>query len=157
MCISLVHEPDKPWSIQKQSCTTHEKNSGDAVHRLGTIIQSIFCAQSEANNCLTIWKWSGESWYPGAFSLVLENFCRAFSAGLADRLWVSNDVFKVAQNQLQISRQKTNTLTFYATKSTKWYLKITILQSVQVNFAFGAHINSIEKINCSSKIGAIYP
>ena len=25
---------------------THEKNSGDAVRRLGTIIQSIFCAQS---------------------------------------------------------------------------------------------------------------
>ena len=143
--------------VNSRRVRTHEKNSGDAVRRLGTIIQSIFCAQSGASNRLTVWKWSGESWYPGAFSPVLENFCRAFSAGLADRLWVSEDVFKVAQNQLQISREKTNTLTFYATKSTKWYLKITILQSVQVNFAFGAHINSIEKINCSSEIGAIYP
>ena len=40
---------------------THEKNSGDAVRRLGTIIQSIFCAQSEASIRLTVWKWSGES------------------------------------------------------------------------------------------------
>ena len=87
---------------------------------------------------------------------MLENFCRAFSAGLADLLWVSEDVFKVAQNQLQISREKTNTLTFYAAESTKWYLKITFLQSVPVNLAFGSH-NSIEKINYSSKIGAIYP
>ena len=50
---------------------THEKNSGDAVRRLGTIIQSIFCAQSGANIRLTVWKWSGESWYPGAFPPVL--------------------------------------------------------------------------------------
>ena len=45
---------------------THEKNSGDAVRRLGTI-QSIFCAQSGASIRLTVWKWSGESRYPGAF------------------------------------------------------------------------------------------
>ena len=46
---------------------THEKNSGDAVGRLGTIIQSIFWAQLGASICLTVWKWSGESRYPGAF------------------------------------------------------------------------------------------
>ena len=46
---------------------THEKNSGDAVRRLGKIIQSIFCAQSGASIRLTVWKWSGESRYPGAF------------------------------------------------------------------------------------------
>ena len=40
---------------------THEKNSGDAARRLGTIIQCIFCAQSEASIRLTVWKWSGES------------------------------------------------------------------------------------------------
>ena len=50
---------------------THEKNWGDAVHRLGTIIQSIFCAQSGASTRLTIWKWSGESQYPGALPPVL--------------------------------------------------------------------------------------
>ena len=52
--------------------------------------------------------------------------------------------------------KKQNTLTFYATKSTKWCLKITFLQSVPVNLASGSH-NSIEKINYSSKISAIYP
>ena len=70
---------------------THEKNSGDAVRRLGTIIQSIFCAQSGANIRLTVWKWSGESWYPGAFPPVLENFRCAFSPGPIDRPWVSED------------------------------------------------------------------
>ena len=36
---------------------THEMNSGDAVRRLGTIIQSIFPARSGASICLTVWKW----------------------------------------------------------------------------------------------------
>ena len=35
-----------------------QKNSGDAVRRLGTIIQSIFFAQSGATIRLTVWKWS---------------------------------------------------------------------------------------------------
>ena len=55
-----------------------QKNSVDAVHRLGTIIQSIFCAQSGATNRLTVWKWSGECRYPGALPLVPENVRRAF-------------------------------------------------------------------------------
>ena len=77
------------WCMSQTGCDrvnsshvrTHEKNSGDAVRQLGTIIQSIFSAQSGASICLTVWKWSGESWYPGAFPPVLENFCHAFSPG----------------------------------------------------------------------------
>ena len=80
------------WCMSQTSCDrvnsghvqTHEKNSGDAVRWLGTIIQSIFCAQSGASICLTVWKWSGESWYPGAFPPVLEKFRRAFSPGPTD-------------------------------------------------------------------------
>ena len=45
---------------------THEKNWGDAVHRLGTIIQSIFCASTRLT--IIFWKWSGESQYPGGSS-----------------------------------------------------------------------------------------
>ena len=72
---------------------THEKNWGDAVHRLGTIIQSIFCAQSGASTRLTIifWKWSGESQYPGALPPVLKNFHRTFSPSPTDCPWVSED------------------------------------------------------------------
>ena len=77
--------------VNSRRVRTHEKNSGDAVHRLGTIIQSIFCAQSGASNRLIVWKWSGESRYPGAFQPMLENFFRAFSSGLTDRPWVSED------------------------------------------------------------------
>ena len=58
---------------------THEKNSGEAVRRLGTIIQSIFCAQSGAGIRLNFWKWSGESRYPGALSPVLKNFRPPYS------------------------------------------------------------------------------
>ena len=77
--------------VNSRHVRTHEKNSGDAVRRLGTIIQSIFCAQSGASIRLTVWKWSGESRYPGAFPPVLENFCRAISPGPTDRPWVSED------------------------------------------------------------------
>ena len=40
---------------------------------------------------MTVWKWSGESRYPGAFPPVLEKFCRAFSPGPTDCPWVSED------------------------------------------------------------------
>ena len=78
--------------VNSRCVLTHEKNSGDAVRRLGTIIQSIFCAQSGASIRLTVWKWSGESRYPGAFPPVLKTFRRAFFPGPTDRPWVSEDV-----------------------------------------------------------------
>ena len=87
---------------------THEKNSGDAVRRLGTIIQSIFCAQSGASIRLTVWKWSGESRYPGAFLPVLENFCRAFSPRPTDCPWVSEDVRVYKYTKIQGPRFQRN-------------------------------------------------
>ena len=77
--------------VNSRRVRTHENNSGDAVRRLGTIIQSIFCAQSGASIPLTVWKWSGDSRYPGAFPFVLENFRRTLSPGPTDRPWVSED------------------------------------------------------------------
>ena len=77
--------------VNSRRVRTHEKNSGDAVRRLGTIIQSIFCAQSGTSIRLSVWKWSGESRYPGACPPVLENSCRTFSPGPTDRPWVSED------------------------------------------------------------------
>ena len=47
--------------VNSRRVRTHEKNSEDAVRRLGTIIQSIFGAQSGANIGFIVWKWSGES------------------------------------------------------------------------------------------------
>ena len=89
---SLANEPGQLWRRNSRHVRTHEKKSGETVHPLGTIIQSIFCAQSGASIRLTVWKWSGESRYPGAFPPVLENFRRAFSPGPTDRPWVSEDV-----------------------------------------------------------------
>ena len=77
--------------VNSRRVRTHEKNPGDAVPRLGTIIQSIFCAQSGASIHLTVWKWSCESRYPGVLPPVLENFRRAFSPGPTDCPWVSED------------------------------------------------------------------
>ena len=39
-----------------------------------SIIQDSFCTQSGTSILLTVWKWSGESLYPGAFLPMLENF-----------------------------------------------------------------------------------
>ena len=86
-----MNEPGNCGEIIAVCVRTHEKNSGEIVRRLGTIIQSIFCAQSGTSILLTVWKWSGESRYPGAFPPVLENFCRTFSPGPTDRPWVSED------------------------------------------------------------------
>ena len=47
-----------------------DANSGEAVRRLGRIIQSIFWASIR----LTVWKWSGESRYPRTFPPVLKTF-----------------------------------------------------------------------------------
>ena len=64
--------PGSLFKHNSRRVRTHEKNSRDAVHRLGTIIQSIFCAQSGASIRLTVWKRSGESRYPAALPSVLE-------------------------------------------------------------------------------------
>ena len=68
------------WCVSQTSrrVRTHEKNSEETVRRLGTIIQSNVCAQSGTSIPLTVWKWSGESRYPGALLPMLENFRRAF-------------------------------------------------------------------------------
>ena len=80
------------WRDNSRRVRTHENNSGEIVRPLGTMVQSIFCAQSEGTSIrLTFWKWSGESRYPGAFPPMLENFRRAFSPGPTDRPWVSED------------------------------------------------------------------
>ena len=80
------------WQDSSRRVRTHEKKSGNAVRRLGTIIQSFFLCQSGASIRLTIWKWSGESQYPGAVPLMLVNFRGAFSPGPTDCPWVSEDV-----------------------------------------------------------------
>ena len=38
-CISLVHEPDKPWSKQQRSCTNTRKELRRCVRRLGNAVQ----------------------------------------------------------------------------------------------------------------------
>ena len=45
---------------------------------MGTIIQSIFGAQSGVDIRLNFWKWSGESRYPGALSSVMKTFVPPF-------------------------------------------------------------------------------
>ena len=82
---TLVNEPDKNGET---TAVVYEltKRTQEVLFRFGTIIQSIFSAQSEVNMCLTVWKWSGESQYPGVLLPVLEFFRRAFSPPLTDCL-----------------------------------------------------------------------
>ena len=45
------------WQDNSRRVPTHEKNSGETVRRLGTIMQSIFCAQlGRAGIRLNFWK-----------------------------------------------------------------------------------------------------
>ena len=79
------------WRDNSRRVRTHKNNSRETVRRLGTIIQSIFCAQSGASIGLNFWKWFGKSRYPGALPPVLENFRSAFSPDPTDCPWVSED------------------------------------------------------------------
>ena len=88
------------WRDNSRRIRTHEKNSRETVRRLGTIIKSFFCSQSGASIRLSVWKWAGESRYPGAFPPVLENFRRALSSGPTDCPWVSQDERVNIQNYL---------------------------------------------------------
>ena len=96
------------WRDNSRRVRTHEKNSGETVCRLVTVIQSIFCAQSGASIRLTVWKWSCESRYPGALPPVLENLPRAFSPGPTDCPWVSED--KLKQTPLEVSHSAVSLL-----------------------------------------------
>ena len=80
VCISLGHklqQTSRDWDNSRH-VRTHENNSLRCVRRLGTIIQSIFCAQSGADIRLNFWKWSIESRYPGALSPVMKTFIPPF-------------------------------------------------------------------------------
>ena len=99
----LGERTGKLWRENSHRVRTHERNSGETVRRLGTIIQSIFCAQSGASIRLTVWKWSGESRYKRALPPVLENFRRAFSPGPTDCPWVSEDVLADGSRQIKWS------------------------------------------------------
>ena len=85
---TLVNEPDKNGET---TAVVYEltKRTQEVLFRFGTIIQSIFSAQSQVNMCLTVWKWSGESQYPGVLLPLLEFFRCAFSPHLTDCPWVS--------------------------------------------------------------------
>ena len=67
------------WQDNNRRVRTHESDSRVAARRLGRIIQGIFSAQSGAGIREAVWKWSGETWYPGVLPPVLENVRRAIS------------------------------------------------------------------------------
>ena len=50
-----MSQTSRDWNNSRR-VRTHEKNPGETVRRLGTIIQSIFCAQSGACFRLDVWK-----------------------------------------------------------------------------------------------------
>ena len=49
-----------------------------------SMTQDIFCTQSGTSIPLTVWKWSGESRYPGAFLPTPENVRPTFSPDPTD-------------------------------------------------------------------------
>ena len=93
---TLVNIPDKyniVWRDNSSCVQTHEKNSGNAVCRLGTIIQSILLCPIRSQHSLDHLKMVRWELVPtaGAFLPVLENFRHAFSPDPTDCPWVSED------------------------------------------------------------------
>ena len=64
---------------------THEKNSGETVRRLGTMIQSIFLCPIRSQHSLDRLEMVRWESVPRGFSAVLENLRRAFPPGPTDR------------------------------------------------------------------------
>ena len=53
---------------------THESDSEVTVQPIGQNNTKDFSAQSGASIRRAVWKWSGETRFPGALSALLENF-----------------------------------------------------------------------------------
>ena len=80
------------WRDNSCRVRTQQKNSGDGVYRLGTIIQSILCTQSTwpfGNSLVRVGT-------QGIFRPCLKTiFCRAFSPDPTDCLWLSEDALSL--------------------------------------------------------------
>ena len=129
------------WQDNSRRVRTHEKNSGETVRRLGTIIQSIFCAQSGPGVGLNFWKQLGESRYPGALSPVLENFRPALSPDATDCPWVSEDV-----SGLENMRTFRTPQGFKATSFWQPRASFTFLSNVWAKYRLTAHFKP-EKVS----------
>ena len=92
------------------TCTNSRQELRGNCSPIGHNNTKHFCAKSGASIRLTVWKWSGESWYPRALPPVLENFRRAFSPGPTDCPWVSEDVLADGSNQMVPNAKKTKPL-----------------------------------------------
>ena len=87
-CISLVHEPGRQAVIETIAVVfEHTKRTQEMCSAIGHNNTKHFLCPIRSRH----WKWSGESRYPGAFSLVLEIFGRAFRSDPTDCPWVSED------------------------------------------------------------------
>ena len=97
-CISLVHEPHKPWLKQQPSCTNSRKELRRYCSPIGynNTYHFLFSVRNQHSLCrLEMVRWES---VPRAFPPVLENVCRAFSPGPTDRPWVSEDELQFACN-----------------------------------------------------------
>ena len=92
---TLMNESDK-YGEKIAVVYEHTNRIRDAVRRLGKIIQSIFCAQSGASIRQTVWKWYGESRYPGGLPLM-----DVRETGLLEE--EREDVFAIPKNCLRFS------------------------------------------------------
>ena len=62
------------WLLFSDILKTHESDSEVTLRRLVTITQKYFFAQSGVSIRGAVWKWSGETRFPGPLATSLENF-----------------------------------------------------------------------------------
>ena len=91
-CLDFFGElTEQVWPDNGHHVRAHEKNSGNAVRRLGTTTQSIFLCPIRSQHSLDsseMIRWESA---PRTLPHTPENFCRAFSPDPTDCPWVSED------------------------------------------------------------------
>ena len=86
-------------AMRKSSCKNTPQYLRSCCALIGQNITKDFCAQSGGSIGRAVWKWSGNSRFPGAFSALLANLRRfislpeLFPLAPANRPWVSEDEY----------------------------------------------------------------
>ena len=89
--------------MRKSSCKNTPQYLRSCCSPIGQNNTKDFSAQSGGSIGRAVWKWSGKSRFPGAFSALLVNLRRfislpdLFPLAPANRPWVSEDVIELTQ------------------------------------------------------------
>ena len=138
------------WRDNSRRVRTHEKNSGDAVRRLATIIQRIFCAQSGTSTLLAVWNGPVRVGTQGLFRPCLKTFVAPLSpawltAPGSPRMLNTSKILGGGTTSHRVTQQQLS-ITWEQLKISRWpFHSSTILEAYLLNslrfLKFNFHIS----------------